>query len=397
MTTHPDDGMLRAHLDRELAASAAAEVAAHLAACPECAARADAMSERAARVTAHLEALAPAAETAAVTTPEKAHARLAAQENKMATATAPRSEQRSARRRRALWAGLAAAAAVVALFTIPPLRAIAFGFLGLFRVEQVAVAPVNPSDMPEHLGSSAQLEALLSDQVQVESNGEPAYVVDPGQAAAAAGFDVRLPSLLASPDELAVQPAAHAALRVDLARVRAVLREIDRDAAELPAEIDGAQIEIDIPKSVRACWGDCPELEEHAAGRAPGAEPHDREGAARDSQGVILVQLPSPAVTAPPGLPIDRVGAAFLEIMGMPRAEAARFSQNVDWATTLVIPIPRHSSSYQEVTVDGVPGTLIRHSERLSYLLIWAKDGILYSLAGSGEAARGLEIANSLR
>jgi len=30
-------------------------------------------------------------------------------------------------------------------------------------------------------------------------------------------------------------------------------------------------------------------------------------------------------------------------------------------------------------------------------LLIWAKDGILYSLAGSGEAARGLEIANSLR
>ncbi len=379
MTMHPDEGTLRAHLDRELAAGAAAEVAAHLAACTECAGRASAMSGRAARVAAELEALSPAAEAAAATPPAAARERLSALESKIAPLPRP------PRRRRALWAGLAAAAAIVALFTIPPLRAIAVDFLGLFRVEQVAVAPVNPGDMPARLGSSAQLGALLSDQVHVESSGEPAYMADPGQAAAAAGFHVRMPSLLASPDELAVQPAGQATIRVDLARVRAVLREIDRDAAELPAELDGAEIGIDFPKSVRACWGDCPRPEEHGTENPP------------DRQGILLVQLPSPAVAAPAGLPVDRIGAAFLEIMGMPRAEAVRFSENVDWATTLVIPIPRYSTSYQEVTVDGVRGTLIRHSGRLSYMLLWVKDGVIYALAGSGEAARGIEIASSLR
>lgn len=376
---HPDDGTLRAYLDHELGERAAAAIAAHLDTCPDCAARTGSMRDRAARVAAHLESLAPAG-TAPTTAPEAARARLTARESEIAPLP------RAARRRRATWAALAAAAAaLIALISIPPLRAIAVDFLGLFRVQKVAVAPVNPGDLPERLGSSSQLEALLSDHVQVESRGEPAYVGDAGRAAAAAGFPVRLPALLDAPDELVVQPAGHAAIRVDLARVRAVLREIDRDAAELPDELDGARIEIDIPKSVRACWGDCPEPKKRGAEHAPGR------------QGILLVQLPGPTVTAPPGLPVDRIGAAFLEIMGMPREEAARFSRNVDWATTLVIPIPRYATSYQEVTVDGVPASLIRHTERLSYMLTWVKDGIIYSLAGSGEAARGVEIANSLR
>lgn len=311
--------------------------------------------------------------------------------------------QRS-RRRRALWAGLAAAAAaVVALVTISPLRAIAVDFLGLFRVQhvqKVTVAPVKPGDLPERLGSSSQLEALLSDQVRIESSGEPAYVGDAGQAATAAGFEVRLPSLLAPPDEIAVQPPGHAAIRVDLERVRAVLREIAPAAAELPAAIDGAEIVVDFAKSVHACWGDCPRPADEAAPPDAGSDPDAPDPAPaqpRVSDGVLLIQLPSPPVKTPPGLPVDRAGPALLEIMGMPRAEAARFCANVDLATAFVIPIPRYSTSYQVVTVDGVQGALIRNTQRHSYMLIWAKDGMTYALAGSGEAARGLEIANSLR
>jgi hypothetical protein len=363
MSTHPEEGALRAHLDHGLGEREAAAITAHLATCADCAALASAIGERAAPVAATISPL-----------------------------------PRSARRRHATWTALAAAgAALIALVTLPSLRAIAVDFLGLFRVQQVNVAPVNPGDLPERLGSSSQLEALLSDQVLVESRGEPVYVADAGQAADAAGFPVRLPSLLASPDEIAIQPAGHASIRVDLTRVRAVLREIDRDGAELPDALDGAEIRIDIPKSVRACYGDCPEQKERADARAGGGKPQATAGSAPDRPGILLIQLPNPAVSAPPGVPIDRIGAAFLGIMGMPREEAVRFSRNVDWAATLVIPIPCYSTSYQEVTVDGVPASLIRHTERHSYVLTWVKDGIIYSLAGSGEAARGLEIANSLR
>jgi len=318
---------------------------------------------------------------------------------------------RPARRQRALWAGLAAAAAVVAFFTIPPLREIGAGFLGVFRAEQVPVDPIDPGstgdpgDLRTRLGTASQNDALLSDQVRVESNGKPAYMADPGLAAAAAGFHLRLPAILPPPDELAVRPSGRAALRVDLARLRAVLRATARDQAELPAELDGADIAVDFAKSVRACWGDCPRPEDENADEVADAErgpdsdsdSSDPAAPARANHGVLLIQLPSPAVKAPPGLPVDRAGAALLEIMGMPRAEAARFSENMDWATTLVIPIPRYSTSYQQVTVDGVRGSLIRNTKRHTYMLIWVKDGITYALAGSGEAARGIEIASSLR
>ncbi len=277
----------------------------------------------------------------------------------------------AARLRRSVWAGLAVVAAItIALVTSPPLRAIAVDFLGLFRVQRVAVAPVNPGDLPEHLGSSSRLEALLSDQVHVETHGEPAPAADAAAASALAGFTVRLPTVLGPPDSLVVQPPGHAALRVDLARARSILREIHRDAVDLPAELDGAEITVDIPTSVLARY-----------------------------DAMTLLQLPSPVVAAaPPGLPIDAVGEATLEIMGMPRAEAARFSRNVDWTATLVIPIPRYSTSYQEVTTDGVPASLIRHSTHhdLSFLLTWVRDGIIYSLSGTGEAAPAIEIAGSL-
>jgi hypothetical protein len=79
--------------------------------------------------------------------------------------------------------------------------------------------------------------------------------------------------------------------------------------------------------------------------------------------------------------------------------EAAQFSQNVDWTTTLVIPIPRNGTEYQDVLVDGVEGTLIMQSERSNfphYLLVWIKDGIVYGLTGPGMADSALEIANSM-
>jgi len=86
--------------------------------------------------------------------------------------------------------------------------------------------------------------------------------------------------------------------------------------------------------------------------------------------------------------------------MGMSEEEAAQFSQQVDWTTTLVIPIPRYGTTYEDVMVDGVPGTLIHQSLEQNapgYLLIWVKDNIVYALTGPGDGAQALEIAASLK
>jgi hypothetical protein len=83
----------------------------------------------------------------------------------------------------------------------------------------------------------------------------------------------------------------------------------------------------------------------------------------------------------------------------MTAEEAAQFSQTVDWTTTLVIPIPRYATEYQEVQVDGVEGTLIMQSQRSelpNYLLIWINDGVVYALTGPGDAQSAVDMANSL-
>jgi hypothetical protein len=86
--------------------------------------------------------------------------------------------------------------------------------------------------------------------------------------------------------------------------------------------------------------------------------------------------------------------------MGMSAEEAAQFSHQVDWTTTLVIPLPRYGTTYENVVVDGVPGTLIHQSMEQhapEFLLIWVKDDIIYALTGPGDGAQALEIAASLK
>ena len=79
--------------------------------------------------------------------------------------------------------------------------------------------------------------------------------------------------------------------------------------------------------------------------------------------------------------------------------DAAHFSQNIDWTTTLVLPIPSYGTSYQDYTVDGVTGTLILQTgngQSSQYMLMWVKDGIVYALTGPGGVSRVDPIARSI-
>ena len=105
----------------------------------------------------------------------------------------------------------------------------------------------------------------------------------------------------------------------------------------------------------------------------------------------------NPTISAPPELDVAQIGNSFLQLLGMSPEEAALFSETVDWTTTLLIPIPRHSTTYQEVTVDGVDATLILQQDYVpKFMLLWVKNDIVYALSGPGNSSTALEIANTL-
>jgi hypothetical protein len=104
-------------------------------------------------------------------------------------------------------------------------------------------------------------------------------------------------------------------------------------------------------------------------------------------------------VSVPPDLNMSEIAEAALELAGMSPAEAHSFCQTVDWSSTLVVPIPRNTSSYETVSVDGVEGTLIQEtlSQGNRYSLLWIRNGVIHSLAGRGNSSDALTLAASLR
>jgi len=390
---HLSDGELRANQDHALSEPGAERARAHLAACARCREKADQLVTRASQVERRLATLAPGSNEAPISA-GRARTQLEIKNSREEELTL--FQKIFSKPYRSAWivGGIVAILAIALLF--PPVRAAANSFLGLFRIEQFTVVQVNPGDLPKQLGSTSSFENLISDSVKIEELGDPQEVANATDAGALAGIPVRLPSNLTEELKLVVQPGAKATFQIDLPRVRAVLDEIERSDVVLPDEIDGATVEVVLPTSVSASYGTCDQTSE--AAREAGADPDDPSSIRAFC--TTLVQMVSPSVSAPPGLDVAGLGQAFLQLMGMSADEAAKFSQQVDWSTTLVIPIPRYGADYEDVVVDGVPGTLIHQSleeHAPEYLLIWLKDGIVYALTGPGDGAKALEIAASLK
>ena len=206
-----------------------------------------------------------------------------------------------------------------------------------------------------------------------------------------------------------VEDGVNATVKVDLARVRAILELAGRSDIELPGALDGANVEFNVPPSVLAEFDCGSGLQTGQGEPMPKLDPsgdamRPRPAAMPLPNCVRLVQLASPTVNAPKGADISQVGEALLQLLGLSPQEAKHFAQTIDWSSTLVIPLPTDAASFRDVTVDGVPGVLIQSNPRSSggpnyahYTLFWEKSGTVYSLSGSGDPTSGVELANSLR
>jgi len=386
---HLSDGELRAFIDHQPGKLATEQVRAHLDACERCRSRLEALSGRAEDVSTRMSSLNPS-RPAPPTGAALAHLQVRIVEKEKIDMW----KKIFSPRYRFAWVTLGLLAILVVALTIPSVGAIANSFLGLFRVQQVAFIPVNPGDLPERLSSSSQFEAMLSQNLQVVESGKAQDVATVAEAGQLAGFTVRLPAQLEKQASLFVQPAASATFNVDLKRIQAILTEVGRSDIQLPADLDGAAVSIELPAAVTAQYGSC-KMDPKAA-RQPGFDP-DMPAMAAQTDCTTLVQMPSPSISAPPGLDVAALGQAYLQVLGMSPEEAASFAKNVDWTTTLVVPVPTHGATYQEVTVDGVTGALIQQNGDSGYLLFWVKDGMVYALNGQGDAQTALQVGSSLK
>jgi len=389
---HLNDEILRTYLDGELNGGRLTDTVQHLSGCTSCQERLMQVRARTEAIHSHLATLDPLT----AETPRSTRSVIRILDQKEHNLMSKRLIWRPA------WTILAIVAILAVTLSFQPARALASSFLNLFRVQQVTLLPM---DMSALRGSSGEptlgraIAQIFSDSITVTRQHEdPQVVSTTDEAAGKAGFPVRTWVSATSQPSFEVDSGMAFEFIVDRKKIGQVISEAGIQGPDLPQDLDGVKVDVDIPASVVVSYGNC-----QFFGNYDQNDPDDRALMAK-SGCVQIVQMPSPTVRTEPEIDASQIAVIGLQFMGMSKEEANEYSQTVDWASTLVIPVPRDEVGSEDVSVDGVTGKLlypvnsdgeIKQSD--SYILIWVKDGLLYSVYGALDRDSLLNVANNLQ
>jgi len=366
----PDAGTLRALLDGELADALARPTREHLAHCARCQAEAAALAEIGRQAEARLAVLEGARPDVA-----EAAARLRARIVTEQT-NAPNRRSTMAQRNRWRWRPAFTGVAIVALLAVAlstnPGRVLARQFLSLMRVERVVGVPFDPEAMnPEDV---ARLEEL-SDAIQPElvTNARLGEVATVEEASALAGMTVRLPTAVPQSGAQAFEVEGRTEYRATLPRevLAFLLQAAGMDASLL----DGYE-----PGEIRGGYDSAVYWEQ---------------------DGLEIIQILNPAAEYPEGLDPTVYGEAGLRVLGLPAEDAHRIATSIDWATTLLLPLPTRQAEYRDVSVAGSGGILAvptdpAEQDAPAAALVWQRDGVLYFVASDGDPGALVAVAESM-
>jgi hypothetical protein len=392
---------LRAYHDAELGAVQGSEIETHLAGCAECAKRLSEIAATTARVEKQMVSLGASSAEMKIDA-QAALARFKAQQG-AGVETMPSKPDFVAdetnvrargRRWRPLWIGAVAATILLCSLAFPFGRGLAQRFLGTLRVEKVQPVRLDFSALEGNRPLQEMLRQMISDKVVVTADEKPQPASSAADASQLVGFSAHVLGARTDTPKFIVggQHAFH--MTIDRTRLQDIFDQAGRADLLLPATLDGANVSVNVPRSIMVEYGDCPEA--HPAGAAQTAPAQAHSGAWANC--LALQEVPSPLVNMPSDLNLQQLAEIGFQLAGMSATQARNLGQTIDWKSTLVLPIPRFASSYSQVTVNGVQGTLIEGSGRRGpdYVLVWVKNGIIYGLVGHGDSSNAVALANSL-
>lgn len=404
-----DDGMLRAHLDGEWSEAKPAHVDEHLASCAHCRTRFEKLRADSLR-TGDLVGTLASASSDAVVIPAVAYVQFRSQFEDDVEPPKTLIGRVFAPRLRPAW-GLAATFVILAILVgLNPVHTWAQRVLAMLRVQKIAVVSIDPTTLttsgaPDSRPYKIIDQFVANNVVLTMKAGHPDLVANVRKASQLAGYPIRSIGNLGAPQSIEVDGETAFQMTINRDRIETLLEGVGRPDIHVPESANGSLIAVHIPKTVISTYGSCPVRQRSATSKtqsqAEALTERKIEGSesTNDSHCTYLLQVPSPTVSVPPDLNMSEIAEAALELAGMTAAEAHSFCQTVDWSSTLVVPIPHDTASYETVTVDGVNGTLISQTVPPGnrYSLLWVKDGVIYSLTGHGSSSDALTLAASLR
>ena len=392
MTQCCDEGMLRAYIDGELSVEEKERVVTELASCATCQQRYHELTTQRDRMTSLLS-------SDALPDPELILARVRDEQHQPSMASlethpsqlidnkldmhVSRSNgmnlfTRLGSGRRGVFAGLATIILVLGLFAFPPVRAAADQLLQVFRVQSVVFVPIDSERMAELENLDFDKEMLfIAEPEAINEPEEPKQVETLAEATDAAGFAAAEPTdLPSSPTEteLFVTDESSYQFQVDVEAARQLLTLTGVTDIELPDALGAEPITANVAPAVMSLY-------------------------TSDDYEISLAQGISPDVSLPDGVNLAELGKAALRLLGMEASQAETLSENIDWSTTLVFPIPADIDQVRQITIDGVDGLLVGEQGYGNWSLYWQEGERFYvmNFDGNFDELDVIAIAESVR
>jgi hypothetical protein len=273
-------------------------------------------------------------------------------------------------------AGMAAAALVGVLLTVPAAQVATAQLLAQFRSQRFAAVQVDPSSAK---GVFAHFKDL--GVIQESSRQRPEPVADLAAAGARVGFALKQPDPATLPAGAAADPrievsAAHQ-LRFTFQKAKAeeYLRRVGRTDHVVPEKLDGATLVVSIPAgaliSYRSASGD---------------------------QSVIVGQASEVTAGVEGNATLEELRDYLLGLPGLPPDAVRDLRAMQDWRNTMPVPVPVAANvTWQNTTVGASPALMLADPTGLGGGVIWQQDGRIYGVAGNLSAQEILRVANGLR
>jgi len=254
---------------------------------------------------------------------------------------------------------LGAVALLAGLLAVPQVQALASEFLSIFRVEKFVLINVDEARME-------QIAAAMEDHMGFDEEDktppvEPQDVGSVGEAAGLAGFSPLTTDQHGAVTGVQVSSASEKTFTPNVEDIRAVYEALDLDPKLIPDNIDGQPFDVAIAPGIAVTY----------AGSGGSGE-------------LVFAQTPSPTVNVPDGADMKQLGKAMLMLLGMNEQQATEMSDSIDWATTLVVPVPLGTEAVQEVNVRGAKGLMFEGHEEDDKvtMLVWQENGYVMVVGG---------------
>jgi hypothetical protein len=157
--------------------------------------------------------------------------------------------------------GVVVIAIVGVCLTFTTARDLMSRIVGSLRMQKPQTVNLNFSnfvDPDANQGLQQMVSQMISDKVVVTVNENDQPAADAAAASQSAGFHVPLISQRKDALMLTVDGKHEFNLAVDRARLQAILTQAGHPDVALPQSIDGAQVSVQIARSVREKYGNCP-------------------------------------------------------------------------------------------------------------------------------------------